>query len=52
MSERDPVLLRDVAGVPDSIAEALAGLGFLDAVQLLGAADIEGVGEQSVRRLW
>jgi len=44
MSERDTILLRDVAGVPDSVAESLAGLGFLDATQLLGAADIEGVG--------
>lgn len=44
MSERDTILLRDVAGVPDSVAESLAGLGFLDATQLLGAVDVQGVG--------
>ena len=44
MSERDAILLRDVAGVPDDVAAALAGLGFFDAVQLLGAAEVEGVG--------
>lgn len=44
MSERDAILLRDVAGVSDGVAEMLAGLGFLDAEQLLGAAEVEGLG--------
>lgn len=44
MSERDAILLRDVAGVSDEIADALADLGFLDATQLLGASEVEGAG--------
>lgn len=44
MADGSTVRLRDVSGIEPHVAEALARLGFIHAVQVLGAADVEGAG--------
>lgn len=44
MSETDFIGLRDLAGVEEDVAQALADLGFQDPAQLIGAIQVEGVG--------